>query len=203
MCTSLWSRVATVLFAVVATFGGLAVTAGPAAADRGVSLTIGRFQIDQKLTKGREYTLAGFGVKNPGTELTNYRLGLMHVSGETLAPDAWFAFETETVTVAPGASQPVAVKLVVPGSARPGKYKAYLRAEIASEGSGTSVGAAAAAPVTFEVKSTNTLEEWRFAAGDAVAASSPWSFIGAGAATVAALAWFLRRNLTISVGRKA
>lgn len=186
----------------------LVLFAGPASAarvnaDRGVSLTIGKFQVDQQLTKGREYTLAGFGVVNPGSEETTYKLGMMHVDGETLAPDSWFAFEKQEVTVAAGGTAPVAVKLVVPGNARPGAYRAYLRAEIAGSGEGTSVGAGAAAPVVFKVKSTSMVEEWRYSASDFLDQTGPWGYIVPGAALGALLLWLARRNLTFSVGRKA
>jgi hypothetical protein len=193
-------RPALVLVAVLGLAGCIAATATPSLADRGVSLTIGRFEIDQKLTKGREYTLAGFGVKNPGTETTTYRLGTMEVRGEELAPAEWFTFAEREVSLQGGAERAIPVKLVVPGSAKPGRYQAYLKAEIApGDGAGTSVGAAAAAPVVFEVKASSLVEEWRTEASDAVDATAPWGYIGAGLAALAGLAYFLRRKLAISI----
>ena len=53
----------------IALAAGLLVPA--AGADRGVSVDLGRIDIDQKLEPGGSYTLPTMGVRNPGSELTS------------------------------------------------------------------------------------------------------------------------------------
>src|SRR2546423_2846656 len=85
------------LFCTVAMLALLAP--GKVWANRGVALDIGRLDIAQKLTPGGGYRLPPVGVRNPGTEVTTYRLFVTHVRGEKgkPIPAKWFRFAPRQV----------------------------------------------------------------------------------------------------------
>ena len=60
--------------ALIAVVAGSFVSVGPAAADRGVALDLGRVEIARGLTPGGGYRLPPVGVRNPGDEETTYRM---------------------------------------------------------------------------------------------------------------------------------
>jgi hypothetical protein len=180
----------------------LLLTAAPALASKGVSVDLGRIEITQMLTPGGAYNLPALGVRNPGTERTTYVMVASPVQDpERAAPrDGWFRFEPETVTLEPGATQRVRVRLVLPTDAKPGDYLALVGAQIATEGGGARVGAAAAARTTFTIKPASDLEALGIVVGQAFSDLLPWSaVVPAMVAGVLAL-WAFRRRFTFRVG---
>ena len=189
----------------VAVWAPPVLTGSSAFGDQSVSLTIGKFQIDQKLSKGRDYNLAGFGIVNPGDEAGAFRVTIAPMPGqsERVAPASWFKVETPSVTIPAKGTQQIPIVLSIPHSARPDTYRTLLRAEIAPpESEGTRVGAAVAAPVIFEVKSSTILEDLQVRAEDFAGENQPWTYVVPGALAAVAALWFFRKNFSISLAKK-
>jgi hypothetical protein len=134
----------------------------PAAATTGVSIDVSRINVTQELAPGGEYTLPTFGVRNPGTEATAYEIVVTYVDGQGAhqPPAEWFTFSPGSLTLAGGDSRPVTISLEVPPDAPAGEYEALIGPQIAAEGSGPHVGAAAAARLFFTVSECDGLECW-------------------------------------------
>lgn len=192
--------------AVVCLLLALASLAGAAraGADTGVSIDVGKIAITQKLTPGGGYQLPTFGVRNPGTERTAYRLRVSYVQGQQAKrpPADWFTFSPGELSLDPGETRPVRVRLSLPAGADPGDYEALVGAEIASDEPGARVGAAAAARLTFSVEPASLLEAWWLKLTTFWSGHSPWTWLVLGVAAGGLVAWQLRRRLTISVGRR-
>jgi hypothetical protein len=172
--------------------------------DRGVAVDIGRIDVEERLSRGGTYQLPSIGVRNPGTETTDYRMGVSYVQDQDgrRAPEAWFSFDPQEVTLAPGETTPVSVTLDIPAGARPDDYEALLQAEIVPEGEGTTVGAAAAATLKFTVKPSNILQAWQLEAETWFGEKQPWTTVVPLGAAFLAVAWWLRRRFTVSIGRR-
>jgi hypothetical protein len=181
-----------------------ATLVSPTRAQQGVAVDIGRIDVDEKLSRGGSYNLPSIGVRNPGTETTRYQMGVTYIDDQDgrRAPEGWFAFEPAEVTLAPGESAPVSVKLDIPAGARPDDYEALIQAAIAPEGEGTTVGAAAAARLRFTVKPSNILQAWQLRAETWAGDNQPWTTLLPLTGVVVVLAWWLRRRFTISIGRR-
>src|SRR5829696_259966 len=95
------ARAATVIVASVAS---LLIGVGAASADRGVALDLGRLDVAQTLTPGGGYRLPPLGVRNPGDEVTSYRLVVSHFEGQPgkPIPARWVRFEPNQLTLKPG-----------------------------------------------------------------------------------------------------
>lgn len=134
----------------------------PAAATTGVSIDVSRINVTQELAPGGEYTLPTFGVRNPGTESTNYAIVVTYVDGQEAhqPPAEWFTFSPGSLTLSAGQSRPVTTSLEVPPDAAAGEYEALIGPQIAAAGSGPQVGAGAAARLFFTVGECNGLDCW-------------------------------------------
>ena len=134
----------------------------PAAASTGVSIDTSRIQVSEELAPGREYRLPTFGIRNPGDEATSYRMTVTYVDGQEgmEPPEGWFRFSPATVTLQGGQSMAVATTVTLPPDAKAGEYAALIGPQIAAEGNGAQVGAAAAARLTFTVSQCSGLECW-------------------------------------------
>ena len=177
--------------------------AGPAAASSGVSVDLGRIEITQQLSPGGAYTLPTLGVRNPGTERTSYVMIASPVAGEDGGPVtdvSWFRFEPSSVTLEPGETQRVRIRLVLPTDAQPGDYTVLVGAQIASPGEGASVGAAAAARTTFTVQPASDLAALMTQLGQAFTDLLPWSAIVPAVVLGLIVLWLLRRRFTIRIG---
>lgn len=174
-------------------------------ADIGVALDTGAIAVTQRLSKGGTYQLPVVGVRNPGSEASVYTMGVGHFQGQPgrRPPPEWFTFSPSRFTLAPGASQPVRVTLDIPVNARPDDYAALLHAQIAPDGVGGQVGAAAASQLTFTVKPSTYLEAWFVRARAEMDKRSPWSYrlplvlVGAGGL------WWLGRRFRFRIERRA
>ena len=163
----------TALVVAIALAAGLLVPA--AGADRGVSVDLGRIDIDQKLEAGGSYTLPTMGVRNPGTEMTSYRMGAQAIRGSRSPDEEWFEFQPRELRLKPGESRQVRTRLRLPTGAEPGDYEALLGAQIVSDGGGVQVGAAAAARLTFTVEPSSQLAAWWLSAKTSFTDALPWS----------------------------
>jgi hypothetical protein len=188
---------------VIALGVALLVGAAPVAAGRAVSIDVGSIAVREQLVPGGEYRLPTFGVRNPGTESTAYVLTVSYVDGqEGLRPPAeWFTFEPATLTLGVGESRAVETKLRIPADAEPGDYAALIGPQIAPDGSGPRVGAAAAARLTFTIQPSSALDAWlrmiwRFLL------ENPWVWIVALVVLAAVVLWFLRRRFRFSIQRR-
>jgi hypothetical protein len=175
--------------------------AAPALASSGVSVDIGRIDITEQLSPGAAYNLPTIGVRNPGTERTSYSMVANPVSdpGRVAPPSSWFRFEPSHVTLDPGQTTPVRVRLVVPTDAQPGDYIALVGAEIVTVGSGTTVGAAAAARTTFTIKPANAIQAIVAWLGQQWNDFFPWSAIVPAIVVVAFGLWVARRRFTFGL----
>ncbi|HJP89268.1 MAG TPA: hypothetical protein VJ850_09565 [Candidatus Limnocylindrales bacterium] len=190
---------------ILAVVGVALLGAAPAVvASTGVSIDVGKIALSQVLEPGEEYRLPTFGVRNPGTEPTTYRVVVTYLDGQTAAAPAasWFSFDPGELTVGPGASTAVHTRLAVPPDAEPGEYAALIGPQIVSQGSGAQVGAAAAAKLTFTVAESSGAGAWlrtilRFLS------QNPWILAAAGLLLLLIGVRFMKRRFTLSVARRA
>jgi hypothetical protein len=181
----------------------LLVSAAPVFAGKAVSIDVGTIAVRERLVPGGEYRLPTFGVRNPGTEPTAYVIAVSYVDGqEALRPPAeWFTFSPDSFSLEVGASRPVEARLTIPGDAEPGDYQALIGPQIVSDGTGASVGAGAAARMSFSVDPSSALDAFlrqlfRFLA------ENPWVLVLAGLLLLIVVLWFLRRRFAFSISRR-
>lgn len=181
------------------------LAASAASADRGVALDLGRLEIVQKLIPGGGYTLPPVGVRNPGDEVTTYRMVISSVQGQagTPVPEGWFEFEPREVTLEPGETEKVQARLSLPTGADPGDYEALLAAQIVTEGEGAQVGAAAAAKVTFEVEASTLIGAYWFKLKTWFSDHAPWTWVVPAALASLLLAWLFRRRFAFRLEKRA
>lgn len=186
---------------------GAALLAGGevAAADRGVALDLGRLDISQTLTPGGGYSLPPLGVRNPGDEVTSYRIVVSQVQGQPgkPTPAEWFRFSPREVTLKAGATRKVQVRLSLPSGADPGDYQGLVAAQIVTKGKGAQIGAAAAAKVTFTVEASTWLGAQWYRLRTFVAAHQPWTWLIPALLATALLAAQLRSRFAFKVERRA
>jgi hypothetical protein len=177
----------------------------PASAAMGVALTLGKIEPGQPLSRGGVYTLPVLGVRNPGNETTHYRMGLAYVNGqaEQRVPEGWLRFSQGEFALAPGSNQAVAATIKVPIGATPGDYSALLQAAIVPAGGGTTVGAAAAARLTFVVRPSSMLEAWFLTAQRLVGECTPWSYLLPAVLLAVSSATWLMRRFSFRLERRA
>ncbi len=188
---------------VLALGAALLVGAAPVAAGKAVSIDVGSIAVREQLVPGGEYRLPTFGVRNPGTESTSYVLDVSYVEGqEALRPPVeWFSFSPSTLTLGVGESRAIETTLEIPTDAEPGEYAALIGPQIAADGGGATVGAGAAARLSFTVQPSSALDAWlrmlwRFLM------ENPWIWIVVLLAVAAGVLWFLRKRFRFSVQRR-
>jgi hypothetical protein len=184
--------------------GIAAVAAVPALASTGVSIDVARIAVSEDLLPGNEYRLPAFGVRNPGTEPTTYRLTISYVADqESLQPpESWFEFGPSELMLGPDESRSVQTQLRIPPDAEPGDYAALIGPQIAAQGGGAQIGAAAAARLSFTVVPSSPIDAWlRILSG--ILADHPWLLLIPAAAFLLGAWWMLRRRFSISIARRA
>lgn len=181
----------------------LLVSAAPALAGKAVSIDVGTIAVRELLVPGGEYRLPTFGVRNPGTESTAYVITVSYVDGQDALrpPASWFTFSPSSFSLEVGASRPVEARLTIPTDAEPGDYAALIGPQIVADGTGASVGAGAAAKLSFTVEPSSALDAFlrqlfRFLA------ENPWVLVVAGLALLLLVLWLLRRRFSISIARR-
>lgn len=175
-----------------------------ATATQAVAVDLGRVDVSDELRAGERYTLPTLRVTNRGTETGWFAAAIEPIAGKESAPAEWFRLDPERFELAPGASQPVSVVLVLPPDASPVRYEQLLAGQIVVDpsGGGVSVGAAAASILTFEVVPSSIWGGlWR-SMSSFFAAGHPWStVVVSGAALYFAGSW-VARNFELAVRRK-
>jgi hypothetical protein len=168
-----WRR----LFA--AAFTLLLLLPAVAGADRGVGVTAGRIEVADRLKPGGAYRLPPVGVLNTGDEPGQYEVeaGQPSAGGLKHAPASWFEFEPRRFFLEPGGGQEVSVRLVLPASAEPGDYAAYIEARPVIDGSGATIGVSAATSLTFSVKPSSWLAAQRLRVNRWMDQLWPWSLV--------------------------
>ncbi|MFY9578673.1 MAG: hypothetical protein WAQ33_05060 [Gaiellaceae bacterium] len=184
---------------------GLLLSAGVAAADRGVALDLGRLDVAQKLTPGGGYRLPPLGVRNPGDEVTSYRIVVSHVEGQDgkPIPADWVHVKPAELTLKPGRTQKVQARLNLPTGADPGDYEGLLAAQIVTKGKGAQVGAAAAAKLTFSVEASTWLGAQWYRIRTFLSGHEPWTWLIPALLATALLGRQLRRRFSFQVARRA
>lgn len=193
------------LVRLVAAAGIALVGAAPAAmATTGVSIDVGSIAVSEPLAPGGAYRLPTFGVRNPGSEATTYRLVVTYVDGQPAAspPESWFVFEPGELTLGPDESRPVVTRVAVPPDAEPGEYAALIGPQILGSGTGAQVGAAAAVRLTFIVGESSGPEAWLRMLGRFLA-DNPWVIAVTGLLVLLLVSRYLRRRFTFRVARRA
>jgi hypothetical protein len=193
------------LLRLVAAAGVALLGAAPAAsASTGVSIDVGSIAVSESLAPGGAYKLPTFGVRNPGTEPTTYRLVVTYVDGQPAAtpPEAWFAFEPGELTLHAHESRAVLTRVVVPPDAPPGEYAALIGPQIVGSGTGAQVGAAAAVRLTFSVAESTGPDAWLRMLGRFLA-EHPWIVAAIGLAGLYLIARYVRRRFRFQVARRA
>jgi hypothetical protein len=183
---------------------GALLSGAPAAADRGVSIDVGRVAVTQKLLPGGGYRLPAFGVRNPGDEAASYRMVISGITGQAgkQPPAEWFRFTPATFSLAPGTTRAVTARIDLPAGADPGDYEALVGAQLVSERGGATVGAEAAARLSFTVEPSSLLAAYWLETKEFLSAHAPWSWlVPLGLALVAAAA-VVRRRFSFSVARR-
>ena len=181
----------------------LLVSAAPVFAGKAVSIYVGTIAVREVLVPGGEYRLPTFGVRNPGTESTAYVISVSYIDGQAKLrpPASWFTFTPSSFSLEIGASRPVEARLTIPSDAEPGDYEALIGPQIVSDGTGASVGAGAAARLSFTVEPSSALDAFlrqlfRFLA------ANPWVLVVGGLALFLVVVWFLRRRFSFSIARR-
>lgn len=188
----------------LALLGAALVSAAPVAASMAVSIDVGRIDVTDPLAPGGEYRLPTFGVRNPGTEATTYRLTMSGIDGQAaLLPDAsWFRFEPAELTLGPGESRPVQAIITLPPDSEPGAYAALIGPQIVAEGTGAQVGAAAAARLTFTVAPSSWLEGVLRTILRTIG-EQPLLLAIPAALLLLLAGWLLRRRFSFTIARRA
>jgi hypothetical protein len=185
--------------------GAALLGAAPAAAaSTGVSIDVSRIDVAEVLSPGGEYRLPTFGVRNPGTESTSYRLVVTYIDEQAdgSPPESWFVFEPGNLTLAPDQSRPVLTHVTVPPDATPGRYSALIGPQIVGSGEGAQVGAAAAVRLSFIVGESDGLDAWLRILGRFIS-ENPWVLALGGLLVLLVAVRYLRRRFEFQVARKA
>ena len=192
-------------FVLIAAASALLVGSEEASAARGVALDLGKLEIVQVLTPGGGYRLPPVGVRNPGDEMTTYRMVVSSVQDQAgiPVPEGWLEFEPREVTLESGATRKVQARLSLPTGADPGDYEGLLAAQIVTEGEGAQVGAAAAAKMTFEVESATLLGAYWHKLSTWFSDNTPWTWLVPALLASALVLQQVRRNFAFRLEKRA
>lgn len=176
----------------------------PTLASMAVSIDVGRIDVTDALAPGGEYRLPTFGVRNPGTEATTYRLTVSGIDDQAaLLPDAtWFRFEPAELTLAPGESRPVQAVVTLPPDSERGAYAALIGPQILADGAGAQVGAAAAARLSFTIAPSSWLDGVLRTILRTIG-EQPWLLAVPATLLLLLAGWLLRRRFSFSIARRA
>jgi hypothetical protein len=190
--------------ALLATWFATLGVAAPAVASMGVSIDVGSINVSEDLAPGGEYRLPAFGVRNPGTEPTTYKLVVSYIDDQEAGrpAEAWFTFEPAELTLQPGESRAVNARLTLPVDSEPGTYAALIGPQIVSQGGGAQVGAAAAARLTFEVAPSSGFDAFLRWLGRLITEQPALLAIPIASLLLIAI-WVMRRRFSISIARRA
>lgn len=146
----------------------------------GVGMGAGEIKVTEPIKPGGIYTLPSLRIFNTGDETTTYGMNIAyHQDHPELRPGKnWFTFNPPTFTLEPGASQEVAVTMLVPVKTDPGEYFAFMESgPVAENGPGTSVGVAVATKLYFTVVYANMWQAITYRIADMFSTYAPWSWV--------------------------
>jgi hypothetical protein len=196
---------ARLLLAVV--MAGIAATliAAPLHADQGVRISLGMVAVNDPLAAGGAYSLPDLVVSNPGSERADYQMAVAPLTGqaELSVEKSWVTFSPASFSLDPGATQTVAMRLVIPADASPGSYLGYLKSQLVPSASAVSIGPAAAAKLTFSISPSGGIDGLVSAVRGLLTATSPWPFVLLAALAVLILIRMARRRWSFRVERRS
>ena len=175
---------------------------GTVSAQPGVGVTVGKIQIDQKLSSGGSYNLPSIGVINTGHDAGDYRVRISTLSDQDeLRPsEDWFSFSPEEFFLEPEGTQTISIRVKIPITARSGDYFALIEASpVRAETGGVVISIAAATKLNFSVQSSNRIigsARWIYTR---VSDGSPYSWIIIGLIIVLPLGYWFRRRLRFNI----
>jgi hypothetical protein len=176
-----------------------AFLARSADADRGIGISIGKIEIEDRLSPGGGYALPMLSVINTGTEAGQYEVAITYAEGQSQKkpPSSWFGLQPQRFFLNGGQPQNVRLSLALPAKAPPGQYLAYIEAHPVQEGAGVPIGVAAATKVSFEVKPSSWLAAQRVRFNREIDENEPWSYLVPTALLAALLVMTLRRSIRL------
>jgi len=173
----------------------------------GVGVGTGKISVDQDLKAGGIYELPVLSVLNTGDEPSEYGVSItFHQDQPQFMPaEEWFVFQPKSFYLEPGEVEPVNIKLKLPIKTPPGEYFAYLEAQPikgeAVEGK-TRIGIAAASKLYFSVAPANVWQGIYYRLKSFYQDYSIWVKIVLIIILLSIILIYIKRNLTISVGKK-
>jgi hypothetical protein len=176
--------------------------AAPSAASVGVGVDTGKIELNEALVPGGVYRLPAIGVVNTGDELTQYRVNITFMDNQSeLKPETgWFTFSPDAFTLEKANSLRVSTTLRVPVNAPAGKYFALIEASPAVKPGGTAtVGVAAAAKLSFNIREANLAMAVIHRTGDFFRDSSPYIYFALGVIAAIILIIVFRRHFRFSL----
>ena len=188
-------------FALTLVLLALALSATIVHADRGVGVTLGAIDVDERLVRGGAYSLPLLGVINTGSEPGQYELAVTYLEDQKQLrpPEAWFDFQPQRFYLEADEVRNVSVRLQLPSSAGPGDYFAYLEAHRVDNEQGVAVGAAAATKLSFSIKPTGWFETLRVRFNRLLDENEPWSYLLPLLALSGLAFWALSRRLRVQL----
>jgi hypothetical protein len=160
-------------------FVAIAVMVPGVQADRGVGVTLGRIDIDGRLSPGGRYSLPALGVINTGDEPGQYEVAVSYEADQPQRrpAESWFSFEPQRFLLYPREIQNVQIRLTVPTGASAGDYFAFIEAQPITSEEGVAVGVAAATKLSFNVKPASWLQAQRVWLNRVIDDAEPWSYL--------------------------
>jgi hypothetical protein len=157
----------------------LTLLPAPSQADRGVGVTLGAVAFDEPLARGGGYDLPAFGVLNTGDESGVFEVVITYLQDQTQFEPAvsWFSIAPKRFSLDPRQIRNVDIRLMVPTDAKPGDYFAFIEAHSVSQSEGVTIGAAAAAKLSFTIKPSSWLEAQIVAINRRIDDLEPWSYL--------------------------
>jgi len=157
---------------------GLLLSPLAASADIGTGVGANPIQLPNPVDAGHVYTMPQLYVVNTGTQAATYSVkvqALAQTGGQTV-PAAWIEFGKNDFQLQPKESTVVPIKLDLPNGAPSGSYSSDLLVGTVTPGQqagGATVGAAAAAKLSFSVAKPGPHIPWPW---------PWWAYLAAGAA---------------------
>jgi hypothetical protein len=168
-------------------------------ADRGIGISIGKIEIEDRLSPGGGYALPTLSVINTGTEPGQYEVAITYTEGQSQKkpPSGWFGLQPQHFFLNGGQPQNVRLSLTLPAKAPPGQYLAYIEAHPLQDGAGVPIGVAAATRISFEVKPSSWLAAQRVRFNREIDKNEPWSYLAPMALLAALLVMTLRKSIRL------
>ncbi len=167
----------------------------------GVGVNVGSIEVDVPLLSGDSYLLPSVGVVNTGHVTADYTLHVTYRETQTelRPPEDWFEYDPDRFPLEPDQVQSVQVRVSIPGSAEPGDYFAFLEASPVIEGTGVTVGVAAAVKLSFTVEPGGGGDNAVVAAWNRFDDNAPVSYSIVGAIAALLLLYLLWRRFAIRI----